>query len=546
MSPTEGEQHKIRRQKSNPRRHKSTVKPVSSNKREGAILPIPPKSTITPTKPTVILRRSSADITQLTQSTMDSVGTPITPPRPRISRGIPQGEDLSATEPKGQRRRKLEKIQGQQQTDSASPIPGLSTPKPTARPQSLTPGRTNGTPLQAYAGPTFHASPAASSLPMPKFFSKSVPAAEKGASLSSIMGKEVLDSSPESPYNENEESPTLEKAQRLGENQVREESPLDIFFKADRREKEKQQPKIPPGTPNGLINNMQLPSTLNTSSGFRLSMDKDMRHHSRHATGSSVGELFPLDMDDGTQNKKSHVQKTSENSPGFFNSSLRPSSAPPNSNKQGDSEEEERKAKTLLLKKLLMSPQLQHPAATSSWSEVSREQNITSIREQLPYGRPPAGRSLSGSPTPTPSHDSTSSYRSLKQTESLPLLQNLMKAKEKSTNSPLPRYDSSSLRKEVTLPISPMRKNIPEFPATPTGVQGSKQHLSSGSHISQNTGTIRSSSFLPDFSSSNKIFHGMDDTPIQSSNSTSSMEDDLRRILKLNVLGGNGANGVRS
>lgn len=49
----------------------------------------------------------------------------------------------------------------------------------------ITPPKLSSTPpSKAYAGPTFHTSPAPSALPMPKFFSKSVPA---GTSLQTMM-----------------------------------------------------------------------------------------------------------------------------------------------------------------------------------------------------------------------------------------------------------------------------------------------------------------------------------------------------------------------
>ena len=549
MPPIEGEQNKPRRQKSNPRRQKANAQ-TSSDKRDTATLPTPSNPTVTPTKPKSILQRSSAHITQLNQGIADTKSAPATPPRSENTHDTlspPKDGEISAAEHKGQRRKKSEKILGHQRTGSSSPMLGLSTPKLTPRPHSLTPGRTNGTPLQAYAGPTFHASPAASSLPMPKFFSKSVPAADKGSSLSAMMDKEVSDTSPESPSDNSEESPTLGKAQHIGEYQAREESPLDIFFQADRREKAKQQTENPAGTSTGVIHNAQPLSMLNPSSGFVSPSGKDVRHHSRHATGSSVGELFPLEIDDKTPNMKKHIQNAVEEPSKNINSLFRPNSAPPDATLQADSEEVQRKAKTLLLKKLLMSPQLQHPA-DSPRSEVGINGHDTSSSEQSSRVRPYPGRSLSGTPTPTPSYDPAPSGRTLKQTESLPLLQNLRATQEKSTNSPRSRPNSSNLRREVTLPTSPMQTNVPELPATPTSSPRTNQYLSSKSLIHQSNNSIgNTSTFVPDYSS-NKIFQGMDknNTPTHSSNSTKTMEDDLRRILKLNVLGGNGANGVRS
>jgi len=69
----------------------------------------------------------------------------------------------------------------------------------------------------AYAGPTFHASPAPSALPIPSFYSKSVP---------DSPGMKTMKESSQSPPD------GLPKLQLH-----REESPLDFFFKVDREEK---------------------------------------------------------------------------------------------------------------------------------------------------------------------------------------------------------------------------------------------------------------------------------------------------------------------
>ncbi|KAK3676421.1 hypothetical protein LTR78_003697 [Recurvomyces mirabilis] len=81
---------------------------------------------------------------------------------------------------------------------------------------------------QAYAGPTFHNSPAPSTLPMPKFFSRSVPG--KGNPLAARMEgektPEKTDSSPEPEV----VSPIPPR------NAI--QSPLDMFFQADKQERE--------------------------------------------------------------------------------------------------------------------------------------------------------------------------------------------------------------------------------------------------------------------------------------------------------------------
>ncbi|GAB7343786.1 hypothetical protein MBLNU457_1759t1 [Dothideomycetes sp. NU457] len=84
----------------------------------------------------------------------------------------------------------------------------------------------------AYAGSTFQASPAPASLPMPKFFSKSVPSANADGGLQSRMEKEARTSE-----GRDADTNTLKPA-NSGD---RGNSPLDLFFRADREEKARKQ-----------------------------------------------------------------------------------------------------------------------------------------------------------------------------------------------------------------------------------------------------------------------------------------------------------------
>jgi hypothetical protein len=98
--------------------------------------------------------------------------------------------------------------------------PPLTGAQSAGMPSSAKPMSTPST--AAYAGPTFHASPAPSTLPIPSFYSKSVP---ESPGLKSLKGASLL------------ESPTPVPAAIVNMQSKREESPLDFFFKADREEK---------------------------------------------------------------------------------------------------------------------------------------------------------------------------------------------------------------------------------------------------------------------------------------------------------------------
>lgn len=130
----------------------------------------------------------------------------------------------------------------------------------------------------AYAGPTFHASPAPSALPIPSFYSKSVPESPAPA-LQSMKEETSSDSS---------NSPTPPTSQSTSEFQ-REESPLDFFFKKDRAEKARARgsssasgPFQPPG---------DSPHSINTP------VPNQDRSRSGHFTGGSGSRMFAMELD---------------------------------------------------------------------------------------------------------------------------------------------------------------------------------------------------------------------------------------------------------
>ncbi|KAG9564861.1 hypothetical protein KCU71_g10771, partial [Aureobasidium melanogenum] len=107
---------------------------------------------------------------------------------------------------------------------SNSDVPKSTNPR--SKPSHKSPTATPAKPA-AYAGPTFHASPAASNLPMPKFASKSVPPVTTSNSMQAKLDAESTKLNAPSPSFDNAAPQALSK----------ERSPLDIFFNADRQER---------------------------------------------------------------------------------------------------------------------------------------------------------------------------------------------------------------------------------------------------------------------------------------------------------------------
>jgi hypothetical protein len=159
-------------------------------------------------------------------SPMDYSTQPTTPPRtPRRETGQPhpQNKANSGAPETGSKQKPRNK---KPKNIVTSPVPitrnGHNPPgaQPTSGPPSSKPITTPSTP--AFAGPTFHASPAPSALPIPSFYSRSVPESPGIKGLKAFKEPSSSDSTtpPPAPVSNH-----------------REESPLDLFFRADREEK---------------------------------------------------------------------------------------------------------------------------------------------------------------------------------------------------------------------------------------------------------------------------------------------------------------------
>lgn len=383
--------------------------------------------------------------------------------------------------------------------NGSSPTPKLnSTPRPIHRTISLTPGRKSSTPSQAYAGPTFHASPAASSLPMPRFFSKSVPEINKAPSMQSAIEKETTEESSE----QSEESPTPVFARRIGNEQTREESPLDVFFRADREQKERlrKEQGASPATQR-VVNQLDL---------------ERPRNHSRHSTNGSMGGVFSMDLESKEEPiQASHEKSFSEPVAGTVDTN-NTNPSPFVGKFETPQEAEQRRAKTIALKKFLLSSATSPKDSESKPGHSSSSDNPTMGRNPSPQQpKPSTGPQIF-------KHLATENARQM---------------------SPCPR-PSSNLRKEISASALPDSEPISELPATPTPSRTRNAYRSAPLQ-GESTATLDGASFssqvqLPSKRSTPALTTAISSSPYKS------MEDDLRRILKLDVLSSDGATGVRS
>lgn len=424
---------------------------------------------------------------------------------------------------------KAQKTRVQGQRTSSSPLirpetgnirPDTGTTRPVSQASPLTSSQSTASPLRAaYAGPTFHASPAPSALPMPSFFSKSVPEVNNDRTMQALMGEDAS--------NRSEESPQKENAQITGQRQVREESPLDIFFKADRDEKAERRKSSAASTPNGNTPFSPLQSSAVANSRSASVFEANGRHHSRHPTDGSISGMFALEMDGAASPGKSIGPAFATPYTQRMNA-VRSNTAPSNILALAEHDEEQRKAKTKALKMLLLSPQPQRPASVSMpFSDIPP-------RSLSPSPSIRTGNSsckASGSSSPVLVLDQPTNNTRTRHHASAPFLrQNTLLA---TTNgSPRPRPPSSNLRQEVTTTKSPDKAELPAFPDLSSPKRPDVSTDSRNSANASSNGNISSS--FPDSKRT------------QSNNDIKSMEDDLRRILKLDILGHTGAKDIRN
>jgi hypothetical protein len=227
------------------------------------------------------------------QSEMSYPVQPSTPPRTprRDNQHATQNTSNSNTQENGSKHKSRNKNRPKNvMTSPAAAVtrndrstPPLTSAQTTGIPSSTRPINTPST--AAYAGPTFHASPAPSALPMPSFFSKSVP--ESPGMKSSRSLKEGSPSS-------NLSTPLLVAPSTQVQ---REESPLDIFFKADREEKARARSASSTQASAATTGPFQPPLESPRSSRTPGTPECHKRSRARHTSKASVSGMFTMELE---------------------------------------------------------------------------------------------------------------------------------------------------------------------------------------------------------------------------------------------------------
>lgn len=329
------------------------------------------------------------------------------------------------------------------------------------QPNSSSPAKSKS---QAYAGPTFHASPAASALPIPKLFARSTRAVDTISEARIELGLSSSSSS-----NAGDNSPTMAAALRASDQKIREASPLDVFFNADRAERARQQLGVL--TPGSTQDDEDRRST----SISPLPQYRQCRRQSTDevAGHDSITGFFPLELDAldavGTTARPPMASaqgkgQRAESSPSIlFNSTSRETIA---------------KQKTLALKQFLLSAQSQSSKPSLS-TPLSSTPHLSHANFSLPSSIPnvsssgilhrvdsedyksspsPSPYSKDSSPSPAPSTPNTStgfagtSYSNTSPYWSTPAYRNI------ATNSAT-RYPGHSASSQLRQQVSPSTTN---------------------------------------------------------------------------------------
>ncbi|KAJ5179608.1 hypothetical protein N7492_002818 [Penicillium capsulatum] len=368
-------------------------------------------------------------------------------------------------------------------TNRASPAPNIG-------------NRHVNTPQQkdsaAYAGPTFHASPAPSALPIPSFFSKSLPESDLAPTLEADSDTAEMEPDMETTPSKPRTRPQPMGAEPQG-------TPLDFLFKAAVQARNPNTVASP--EPSNHVCSPQTDSKAlhnsNATPGGMFAFEMD---NSEHARASPIGPSFATPYQDRMN---------------AYRSASTPS--------QPEFSQEQRQAKTAELKHLLLNPRPQKPPSSmgSAPDSPGNYGSHPNSNGGVPHYATPA-RSTSGPPGPRPLAQGFSpNQQPMPNNVGRPLFPHSY------NNRPTPvRNANSPLRREVPVAnpyhhpgMSSPSRYANQYPAPipmqPAGLVSPPPHYASAAYPTSTNSP----------------------TPSKPAD-TKKMEDDLRRILKLDAAPG--------
>lgn len=354
-----------------------------------------PKNKTTPNTPAPPSQGDKSTVSALTQqlesASLDKQRQPSTSPKRTSSKQKSRsdfggGSGTEIPQAKSKRSPKTNKANVVRQSFST---PSRPTAIPGAPPQLGTTHTFSPDLSEHYAGPTFHSSPAPSSLPVPSFFTAkstdSKPGLQKG-----------LDS--ESPPNPS--TPTKSPKQIAQHSpQEHDDSPLALFFKADRDEKSRLRknhsnstalpefPALRPSSTGGVPNaNFRSQSpTISTEIPHKLHGRLDFKNH-------STSEL-PFQMD----NEYPYVASSKSHSVQQFRTNGYPRTGSSGNNTRGSPDKQ----------RMQFSLQQQsNPLQSDLETSTETLKSLLSIKSPPTKSSTPSFPHVTGTPSPSPIHHS--------------------------------------------------------------------------------------------------------------------------------------------
>lgn len=353
-----------------------------------------------------------------------------------------------------------------------------------------------------YAGPTFHASPAPSALPMPSFFSKSMPESDLAPTVESenegFEGDLDIETTPSKPKSHPQITAQEEQS-----------TPLDFLFKAA-VEARSAQPRRSPEAETAV----RSPQTDSKALPLR-------------NPNSVAGGMFPLEME-SAESPRFQIGPSFATSYRDRMSALRSASSPTQPHAELD--EGDRRAKTEALKSLLLNPRPQRPSSAAN-SQANGVNVRPSASPNVPHFATPL-RTTSGPPA-TVSHSMSNERKHPTFTNGFhsPLSYAQNGGPQSARGQP------SALRREVPVSSSGATPGVPIETFSPPYMTYDQPNF-----LTRCAPPPQYGSPEPYSTASSAMPARASPQPLD----TKKMENDLRRILKLDANPGFSSNGVQS
>ncbi|KAL4974311.1 hypothetical protein BDW66DRAFT_89886 [Aspergillus desertorum] len=355
-----------------------------------------------------------------------------------------------------------------------------------------------------YAGPTFHASPAPSALPIPSFFSKSFPESDLAPAFE--QDSDNLDVG-----DDLQNTPSKPKSRPLP-HEERESTPLDFLFKAAVEAKMSRPQRSPDRSPR-----------------FR-SPQTDVKAMQHRKLNNDNAGMFHLEMGAPDLNQPQIGPSFAPSYKDRMNALRSASSPSPNLQ---DLDENERKAKTEALKSLLLNPRPQRPSlmSQSHHDQFNQKPERPVLSPMVPHFATPL-RTSSGPPVMTPNDDLLGKGSSCSKVGPRPDTDDIH----------LNTLQRQYLQGSTNLGNGVLASNPGNAPSTPRQACGSPSRVY----------PLKMPAPQQDFSCHSALDSKSCNfrTPAANASSpvvdTKKMEDDLRRILKLDVNPSIPSSGIQS